>query len=302
VHWTLVILLLWTAAAWAGGPLPVVTTSTDLKSLVEAVGGDKVQVESLAPPLADPHSVEIKPGQLARLKGAALLARIGLDHEPWLAPALRTVGDPRFARESPNYLDLSKNIQLLQAETPRIRADKGAHLHGFGNTHYWLDPENSRPITAAILGALARLAPAERGAFEANRKKFLGRLEERMKAWLRAMAPLKGTRVVVFHESWPYFAERFGLVIVAAVESTPAVPPSPSYLAELIQKMRDSGIRLLIAEPYSNASIVKEVAAKSGATAVTLIPSVGGDPAAADYLSLFDVNVKRLTQTVGETR
>jgi ABC-type Zn uptake system ZnuABC Zn-binding protein ZnuA len=200
-------------------------------------------------------------------------------------------------RESPNYLDLSKNIQPLQAETPRIRADKGAHLHGFGNTHYWLDPENSRPITAATLDALARLAPAERGAFEANRKKFLGRLEERMKIWRRAMAPLKGARVVVFHESWPYFAERFGLVIVAAVESTPGVPPSPSYLAELIQKMRDSGIRLLIAEPYSNASIVKEVATKSGATAVTLIPSVGGDPAAADYLSLFDLNIKRLSQT-----
>ncbi|HEY2987339.1 MAG TPA: metal ABC transporter substrate-binding protein [Candidatus Binatia bacterium] len=294
--WALLFFWLWAAAAWAG-PLPVVTTSTDLKSLVEAVGGDKVQVESLAPPLADPHSVEIKPGQLARLRGAALLVRIGLDHEPWLAPALRTVADPRFVRESPNYLDLSKNIQPLQAETPRIRADKGAHLHGFGNTHYWLDPENSRPITAATLDALARLAPAERGAFEANRKKFLGRLEERMKIWRRAMAPLKGARVVVFHESWPYFAERFGLVIVAAVESTPGVPPSPSYLAELIQKMRDSGIRLLIAEPYSNASIVKEVATKSGATAVTLIPSVGGDPAAADYLSLFDLNIKRLSQT-----
>ncbi len=295
--WTLPLFLLWTAVAWAGGPLPVVTTSTDLKSLVEAVGGDQVQVESLAPPLSDPHSVEVKPGQLAKLKAAALLVRIGLDHEPWLAAALGTVNDPRFVRGSPHYLDTSKSIQLLQAETPRIRADKGTHLHGLGNTHFWLDPENSRPITAAILDALARLVPAERGYFEDKRKRFLVRLDERLQDWQRAMAPLKGARVVVFHESWPYFAERFGLVIVAALESTPGVPPSPSYLATLIQKMRDSGIRLLIAEPYSNASIIKEVATKSGATAVTLIPSVGGDPAAANYLSLFDLNIKRLSQS-----
>jgi ABC-type Zn uptake system ZnuABC Zn-binding protein ZnuA len=297
VLWTLPFLLQWTAVAWAGSPLQVITTTTDLKALVEVVGGEKVRVESLAPPLSDPHSVEVKAGQLARLKAAALLVRIGLDHEPWLGAALRTVGDPRFTRGSPHYLDTSRGIQLLQAETPRIRADKGTHLHSFGNTHYWLDPENSRPITAAILEALARLAPAEQNHFQVNRKRFLERLDERLKDSLPAMAPLKGTRVVVFHESWPYFAERFGLLIVAALEATPGVPPSPAYLAGLIQKMRDAHIRFLIAEPYSDASVVKQVATQSGATAVTLIPSVGGDPAASDYLSLFDLNVRRLTSS-----
>jgi ABC-type Zn uptake system ZnuABC Zn-binding protein ZnuA len=197
-------------------------------------------------------------------------------------------------RDSPNYLDTSKGIQLLQAETPRVRADKGAHVHGFGNTHYWLDPENSKPITAAILEAVARLAPGERRYFEANRKRFLDELEERLKVWLRAMARLKGTRVVTVHETWPYFAQRFGLVVVGVVEPTPGVPPSPSYLASLIQQMRASGVRLLIAEPYSSASVVRQIAAQSGATAITLIPSVAGDPAASDYLSLFDLNIKRL--------
>ena len=157
-------------------------------------------------------------------------------------------------------------------------------------------------MTAAILEALARHAPADRGYFEANRKTFLGRLDERLKNWLSAMAPLKDARAVVFHESWPYFAERFGLVIVAAVEAVPGVPPSPSYLASLIQKMRDSGIRLLIAEPYSNAAVVKQVARQSGASAVTLIPSVGGDPAASGYLSLFDLNIKRLSQGAAPAR
>jgi ABC-type Zn uptake system ZnuABC Zn-binding protein ZnuA len=295
VLWTAPFFLL-TAAAWAGGPLPVVTTTTDLKALVEAVGGERVQVESLASPLQDPHALEVKPGQLAKLKAATLLVRIGLDHEPWLSRALRTLRDPRFARESPHYLDTSKGIQLLQAETPRVRADKGVHLHGFGNTHYWLDPENGRPITFAILQALVRLAPAERLYFEANRNRFLDQLDKRLKVWSQAMAPYKSLRVVAVHETWPYFVQRFGLVIVGVVEPTPGVPPPPSYLASLIQKMRASDIRLLIADPYSNDSVVSQVATQTGATAITLIPSVGGDPEASDYLSLFDLNIKRLSK------
>jgi ABC-type Zn uptake system ZnuABC Zn-binding protein ZnuA len=298
----LAFFLLWTAAAGAAEPLSVVTTSTDLKSLVEVVGGERVRVESLASPLQDPHAVEVKPGQLAKLKAAALLVRIGLDHEPWLDRALRTVGDSRFTRGSPHYLDTSKGIQLLQAETPRVRAENAAHLHGFGNTHYWLDPESSRSISAAILAALLQLAPADRPYFEANRKRFLDQLDGRLKGWLQTMAPYKGTRVVAVHETWPYFAQRFGLMIVAVVEPNPGVPPSPSYLDSLIQKMRGSGIRLLIAEPYSNASTVRQVATQSGATAVPLIPSVGGDPGASDYLSLFDFNIKRLSQAARAAR
>ena len=169
----LALVLFAAAPAWGGGPLAVVTTSTDLKALVEAVGGSRVQVESLAPPLHDPHLVEVRPGQLAKLKDAALLVRIGLDHEPWLARVLRSVKDPRFSLGSAHYLDTSKTIQLLQAETPRVRGERDVPHHGFGNTHYWLDPENARPITEEILKALARLAPADRPHFETNRKHFI---------------------------------------------------------------------------------------------------------------------------------
>mgnify|MGYP003694302441 CR=1 FL=1 len=210
--------------------------------------------------------------------------------------ALRTVGDSRFTRESPHYLDTSTGIQLLQAETPRVRADKGLTFTVSAIPITGLTRKTAGPITATILAALLRLAPADRPYFEANRKRFLDQLDVRLKIWLQTMAPYKGTRVVAVHETWPYFAQRFGLTIVAVVEPNPGVPPSPSYLASLIQKMRDSGIKLLIADPYSNASTVSRVATQSGATAVTLIPSVGGDPGASDYLSLFDFNTKRLSQ------
>ena len=83
---------------------------------------------------------------------------------------------------------------------------------------------------------------------------------------------------------------------------TPGVPPAPSALAALPARMRDAGIGLLIAEPYSSESVVRQIASRSGARAVTLITSVGADPAASDYVALFDVNVRRLTTALAGAR
>lgn len=85
---------------------------------------------------------------------------------------------------------------------------------------------------------------------------------------------------------------------MAAVEPTPGVPPSPSHLAALTRRMRESGVRLLLAEPSSNASVVSQIGAWSGARVVTLVPSVGGDPAATDYLALFELNVRRVADAL----
>ena len=288
--------LLWLAAApaWGGGPLPIVTTTTDLKALVEAVGGARVHVASLAPALHDPHSVEVKPGALADLRGATMLVRIGLDHEPWLAPALRTVGETRLMPGGAADLDVSRGIALLDTETPRAPAERGVHVHGFGNPHYWLDPENARLITERIRDALTRLSPPDRALFEANRARFLEALDAGLARWRPTLAPYQGARIVVAHDTWAYFARRFGLTIVAALEPTPGIPPSPAYLASLTDRMKASRVRLVIAEPSTNASLVDQVARRGEGRAVVLIPSVGGDPEARDYLALFEVNVSRL--------
>ena len=257
----------------------VVTTSADLKSLVEAVGGDRVEVESLASPEQDPHSIELKPAQLSRLGRAALIVKIGLDHEPWLA---------RIPASHVPVLDVSKSVRLLQTETPRLRVERRAHVHAYGNTHYWLDPYNARPITAAMLETLAALRPADKARFETNHDAFLSRLSEKISQWETALRHYRGTKVVVVHDSWVYFAERFGLQIVAAAEPHPGVPPSPVELAALFKRMREANIRILIAEPHSHPALVRQIEQRGGAKSVTLFPS------GTDYIGLFEENVKRL--------
>jgi ABC-type Zn uptake system ZnuABC Zn-binding protein ZnuA len=279
------------AALAAGAPPPsgaqerirVVATSADLRSLVEAVGGDGVEVVSIAAPEQDPHAIEVKPGQLALLRRADLVVKVGLDHEPWLA---------RFPKPAAPVLDVSRSVSLLQIETPRLRVERRAHVHAFGNTHYWLDPHNAAPMTAAILSALVARHPAGAAAFAANRDAFLARLSPRLTAWEALLEPYAGTRVVVVHDSWSYFAARFRLKIMAAAEPQPGVPPSPAELAALLKAMRDAQVRILIADPHSNPALVRQIGEKTGVRAVTLLPSGN------DYIGLLEENVRRLAQAL----
>ena len=258
----------------------IVATSADLKSLTEAVGGNRVDVESLTAPEHDPHTFEVKPAQLVRLRSAALIVRIGLDHEPWFS---------RLPLPSAPVVDASKSVRLLQTEVPRLRVERQAHVHAFGNTHYWLDPRNARPITASILAGLVALRPGEKVAFEANRDRFLSRLDERIGAWERTLDRFRGTKVVVVHDSWAYFADRFGLQIVAAAEPHPGIPPSPAELAMLFKRMRESNVRILLADPHASPALVQQIKEKTGAKSATLLPS------SSDYIALFEENVDRLS-------
>lgn len=268
--------------------LSVAATTTDLRDLVAAVGGDRVRVESLTDPRQDPHALELLPRQLVRLREAQLLVRVGLDHEPWLRRALAGLAQP------PGDLDASRAVALLGTETPRLRAERSAHVHAFGNTHYWLDPENARPITERIVDALAALAPADRAVFVDNRARFVARLDAGLARWELALRPFARARVVTAHDTWPYFARRFGLVVAATVEEKPGVAPSAAYVARLVERMRGAGVRVIIGEPAAPAALLRRIGEQTGARVVTLAPSVGADAEATDYLTLFDVNVRRL--------
>lgn len=271
----------------ASRPL-IIATTTDIQALIGAVAGDKVNVESLAAPAQDPHSLELKPAQLMRLRSASLVVRIGLDHEPWLG---------RVAITAP-VLTLSENVRLLQTETPRLRLERQSHVHAFGNPHYWLDPENAKAMVISVSIALGKLMPSEKAYFDGNRDMFIKQVSTRMVTWKKALLPYAGTKIVVVHDTWIYFADRFNLSLVAAAEATPGVPPSPSELARLYSRMREAKVRVVVADPNSNDSLVRQIAEHGNARVVALVPSVGADPKATDYFSLLELNVDRLVKAL----
>jgi ABC-type Zn uptake system ZnuABC Zn-binding protein ZnuA len=282
------------SSAFAQERVQVVTTTTDLRSLAEAVGGDRIVAVSLVPPGMDAEDYQPKPQDGLRLKQARLLVRVGLDYDLWVDRLLAQVGRPEISRGGAAYVDASLAVAVLELRGMSVGPGDG-HAHGSGNPHYWLDPKNAETITANILEALARIDPANAATYEANRQAFLARLNTKLGEWEAKLSSLRSIPIVAYHNSWPYFARRFRLDFLGFIETKPGVPPSPSHLAEIVRDMRARGARIVVREPNEAERDVAFVASRAGAQVVTLAASVGALPGADDYISLFDVNVEALT-------
>ena len=279
---------------WAQERIQVVTTTTDLRSLTEAVGGERVATTSMVPPSMDAEDYQSKPQDALRLKNAKMVVRVGLDYDLWLDRLLFLAGKPELRRGGPGYVDASFAIAVLELRGMSVGPGDG-HAHGSGNPHYWLDPKNAEIITGTILEALARIDPAHATTYEANRLAFLARLNAKILEWEAKLSSLKTMPIVAYHNSWPYFARRFRLDFVGFIETKPGVPPSPSHLTGIVKTMRDRGVRIVVREPHEPERDVAFVANKAGASVVTLAASVGALPQASDYIALFDANVEALT-------
>ena len=285
------------APAFAQERIAVVATTTDLRSLTEAVGGEHVAVVSLVPANMDAEEYQPKPQDVLRLRTARMLVRVGLDYDLWTDRLLLQAGNSAIRRGGPGYVDASFAITVLELRGMSVGPTDG-HAHGSGNPHYWLDPKNAEIITGTILETLARIDSANAASYEANRAAFLARLQSKLAEWEAKLAPLKAMPLVAYHNSWPYFARRFRLDLVGFIEVKPGVPPSPSHLAGIVRTMQARGVRVVIREPHEPKRDVDFVANKAGAKVVTLAASVGVLPQAGDYIALFDANVAALLAAV----
>jgi ABC-type Zn uptake system ZnuABC Zn-binding protein ZnuA len=278
--------------AFADDRLPVVVTTTDLRALVEAVGGDHVEVTSLVPPGFDAEDYQPKPQDAVRLKRARLAVRVGLDFDLWF-DRLSAQADASLRRGGPGYVDASYAIAALEVRGLAVGPGDG-HAHGNGNPHYWLDPKNADIVTGNILEGLARVDPAHGKEYEANRIAFLARLDQRLADWEHRFGALAGTPLVAYHNSWAYFARRFRLDFVGYLEPKPDIPPTPAHLAGLVDMMRARGAMIIVREPHEPSRDVNLLAQRTGATVVVLAASVGALPGADDYLSLFETDLATL--------
>ncbi|HZP02578.1 MAG TPA: metal ABC transporter substrate-binding protein [Terriglobia bacterium] len=290
------------AASKAASKLNVVTATTDLAALAQEVGGDRIEVESIARGYQDPHFVEAKPSFLLKLRKADLLIVVGLQLEiGWLPPLIAQCGNPRVQIGAAGYLDASQFAEILEVPTGVVTRAMG-DVHPLGNPHYWLDPENGRRIAQGIKQKLASMRPEDADYFEQRFQAFSQRLTASEKVWDERMKPYHGRKVVTYHRSWPNFAKRFGLEVVGYVEPRPGIPPSPGHTVELIQMMRRENVRIILVEPYFDLKTPNSIARETGGQVVVLLPSVGGEKEVTDYFKLFDYDLDLLTRAFTSTR
>ena len=276
----------------------VVTSLQDFASLAQTVGGNRVETFSLAKGYQDPHFVEPKPSFVLRLSRADLLIVAGLDLEVgYLPPLLDQSRNAKIRPGSTGYLDASVGCEILERPTRAVTRAEG-DVHPWGNPHYWLDPRNGRVIARAIAAKLSSLDPGGAAQYRSNLAAFEARLTEAEKRWDATLGPFAGTEVVTYHNSWPNFLKRFRLKAAGFVEPKPGIPPSPGHVVQLVNLMRQRRVPVILMEPYFDERTPGSIAQKTGAKLLVFIPSVGGVPAAKDYIALFDYDVKLLTDAL----
>jgi zinc/manganese transport system substrate-binding protein len=294
--------LIFPTPAQAAAKLKIVTATTDMAALAEEVGGDHIEVESIARGYQDPHFVEAKPSFLLKLRKADLLIVVGLQLEiGWLPPLITQSGNPRIQVGAPGYLDASQFAEILEMPTGVVTRAMG-DVHPLGNPHYWLDPENGRRIARGIQQKLAEMRPEDKAFFEQRYQSFSQQLTVAQKNWDDQMKPFRGRKVVTYHRSWPNFAKRFGLDVVDYVEPRPGIPPSPSHTLELIGMMRREKIKVIMVEPYFDLKTPNSIASQTAGQVVVMLPSVGGEKEITDYFKLFDYDVALLTKAFRATQ
>jgi len=293
-----VVALMLAIAPGAARKLRVVATTNDLKWAVEQIGGKNVEVVALMHPLQNPHTVQPRPSFIVHLNRADLLVRIGLDYEEtWLPPLVEESRNPKIRRGGVGDVDASVGIPLLEIPQGRVTREQG-EVHIFGNPHYWLDPENMKIIARNIAEGLKRVDPSNAGEYDRNLRRLERLMDDLLDETLKLAAPLRGEKFVAYHTTWSYLANRYGFRIIGYLEPKPGIPPSASHLADLIVRMRQEKVKVIVKEPFYENRIPNMVAQRTGAKVVEICPTVGGEPGTETYPKLIRHILTKLVNAV----
>lgn len=320
----LVFVFLFFASVNFSASLKIVTTTSDLASIAKEIGGNLVEIVSIAKGYEDPHHITAKPSYILKANKADLWITVGMDLEVgWEPLILSSARNSDIMVGSSGYLDCSQGIKKL--EIPAVIDRSLGDVHPAGNPHYWLDPYNGGIIAEEITDRLSRIDPSNSRVYNDNLAAFEKRLDEKMfgkdlidtvggqklwkmsndgtldeycekngvkpdpQSWYAKMKNLRGMKYVAYHKMWIYFNNRFGLEAVEHLEPKPGIQPSPSHLSKIMDIIKNNNIKLIVQSVYNNPQAGGFLKEKTGITVLTLPTSTGGTEKAATYFDLFDI-------------
>ena len=276
-----------TASPAQAAKIRVVTTLTDLADFSREVGGDHVEVFSLATGVEDTHGVPMKPSFVPVMNRADLMVSVGFGCEHAFLPALLEASkNPRIQYGKPGYVDCSPGIAPLAV--PKSTDHSEGDVHPYGNPHYMLDPVLAKTAIQHIYEALVAIAPQYQADFTRNRDAYLAKLDARIAQWQAEAKGLKGVKFISYHEEWEYFAERFGMKVFDTIELKPGIDPTPRHIEQLITGMKAEHVPIVVREPQFPEKVPALIARQTGATLLKLPIMPGGVPHTDTYIEMMD--------------
>ncbi|HEY7395771.1 MAG TPA: metal ABC transporter substrate-binding protein [Gemmatimonadaceae bacterium] len=281
--------------------LSVVATTPDLGAIAKEIGGDNVDIKTLAKPTEDPHFVDAKPSHIVTLNRADVLIEGGAELEiGWLPPLLESARNDKIASGAPGLIMASTGIRMLEvpATLDRSRGD----VHALGNPHFLVDPQNAKIVAGEIANHLSQVDPKNAATYKANLAAFDAKVDAKVGGWQKQLAPFKGAKLVTYHNDFVYFAERFGFQIVETLEPKPGIAPSAAHLAKVIATMKSAPSRVILVQPYQNRKTAETVARQTDATVVDVSQQPGALKNTTTYFDLMDTLVNTMASALQEKK
>jgi ABC-type Zn uptake system ZnuABC Zn-binding protein ZnuA len=268
----------------------VLAVESFLADIARNVSGDRLTVESLIPVDADPHAYQPSPQDAARISDVEVLILNGGNLESFLSPILQNSG--------------TKQIVITASAGLTPRPDPSGQ-NPEGDPHFWLDPNNAKKYVENIRDGLSQADPAGASVYATNAQKYIGDLQA-LDTWIKSQVqniPQTHRLLVTNHETFGYFAGRYGFTIVGAIipSVSSGAAPSAQQLAALIDQIRATGAPAIFLETGTNLQLADQIASETGVKVVsdlyTHSLSAPGGPAST-YIDMMKYDVTAIVEAL----
>lgn len=306
IAWAIILLGLMVPACTQGSyseKVMVVTTSNIVADWITQVGGDNVEVHSLLPAGADPHTFQPGAGDVALVAKAKIVFTIGLGLEgTWLNRLLENaVANPDRVK---NLGDHVNPIKALEEETLEEQEEQEDHQHGIYDPHFWWDPLRVKMAVEGIAQQLSLADPDNTDIYSQNKTGYideLDKLDTRIRQQIMQI-PAERREIVTSHETMQYFSIRYGFHAIGSIFSgvTTEQEPSPAELANLTKRIVALGVPAIFTETTVNDRLARAIATETGARVVRLYSdSLGLPESGADtYIGMMDTDIELIVDAL----
>lgn len=295
-------------SACQGNPVPTQDKSSGIKvmavesflaDIAQNVAGDRLVIETLIPEGLDPHSFEPTPKDVAKISDSDLLFINGAGFEAWLENIVENL--------PPDQIVVTASAGLVSRETEDNRDDSvQGHEHEI-DPHFWLDPNLVVTYVENIRDGLTKADPEGAEEYVANSDAYIQQLKE-LDVYIREkIKAIPGERrlIVTNHESFGYFADRYGFKVVGTIihSVSSGSTPSAQQLAALVDKMRSSGASAIFMETGSNPQLAEQLSKETGIKVVYDLYThsiSSADGKASSYIDLMKYNVDQMVTALSD--
>jgi ABC-type Zn uptake system ZnuABC Zn-binding protein ZnuA len=271
-------------------PVKVLVVETFLADITQNIAGDRLIIDTLLPIGVDPHAFQPTPQDVSRIAESQLLIINGAGFETWVVKTLDNAGGQHTVLEAAAGLT-SRQPSSNETLDPQHASDP----------HFWLDPNNVIKYAENIRDGLTAADPAGKTIYAQNTEKYTHQLTE-LDQWIKTQVsqiPVEKRLLVTNHESFGYFADRYGFTILGTVipSTSSEASPSAKQMAAIIDRIKQNSIKVIFLETGANPRLAEQIAQETGAQVITdlythSITAAGGE--APSYIEMMKHNVNML--------